>query len=121
MLAVHIACDDPEFRSEIEQAVRDVPEVSVIDASQEGPRGARLAAALQPDVVVVGLQPDEDAHYERRRYGIAVDGGVLIAVADREHLQAMGDAAHAVDFALSTEPAEALRRKLLAAAAESAM
>ena len=119
MIRVLVAEDPAVVRSGLLQLLENVDEITVVGAAAGGEEAVSIAAAEQPDVVLMDLEmPDIDGIEATRRIRAAqpeVNVVLLTAFSDRERILAAIDAG-AVGYLLKDAEPEELVRGLEAAA-----
>jgi DNA-binding NarL/FixJ family response regulator len=119
VIRVLVAEDHAVVRSGLLQLLENVDEITVVGAAAGGEEAVSIAAAEQPDVVLMDLEmPDIDGIEATRRIRAAqpeVNVVLLTAFSDRERILAAIDAG-AVGYLLKDAEPEELVRGLEAAA-----
>lgn len=79
-IQIHVACDDEQYRSVIAEFLDHQTGMEVIGASPSGGIGAAAAELADPDVVVIGIQPNSNvAQYAPRYRQMMADGAAVVA------------------------------------------
>lgn len=72
-----VTCDDPNYRSAIGAVLELLPEISVIARRPEGVEGVDHVRRTNPDLVILGVAPDENWDRHIGMYQDAFDGPIV--------------------------------------------
>lgn len=67
-ISVHIACDEPIYRSSIAGLLAGDKWLEVVDTTPEGERGVDTVQRTRPDVLILAVSPEEDTGQHARLY-----------------------------------------------------
>lgn len=78
-IRVHIACDEPNYRSSIAGLLAGRDDLEVVGAGPEGEVGIAALKKVEPDVLVLAVPPSEDAaaHTELYKGAVSETTGVV--------------------------------------------